>query len=131
MEKSAVYLRTVPQRRRLGFLWSTIPILTVVSVIIYYRFATWNYPKPCLEPVGNDLDSWCPLPDVVVPQDDGLRSSGHFDGPEVLARQVQRLSAAVRVPTESFDDNGEVDEDPRWSTFNDFHTVLEDLFPLV
>lgn len=50
---------------------------------------------------------------------------------EQLALQVKRLSAAVQVPTESYDDNGEVDEDPRWETFQQFHNVLQDLFPLV
>ncbi|KAI1470879.1 Zn-dependent exopeptidase [Daldinia caldariorum] len=50
---------------------------------------------------------------------------------EQLELQVQRLSAALRVPTESYDDNGNVDEDPRWKTFEDFHQVLERLFPLV
>ncbi|KAF2489060.1 Zn-dependent exopeptidase [Lophium mytilinum] len=74
---------------------------------------------------------WCPIPDVVTPLSDSLLSSDHFDEPGVLEMQVQRLSAAVRAPTESFDDNGEVDEDPRWTTFDDFHAILEELFPLI
>ncbi|KAF3061867.1 Carboxypeptidase S [Daldinia childiae] len=48
-----------------------------------------------------------------------------------LQLQVERLSAAVRVPTESYDDNGDVDEDPRWETFQDLHQVLKQLLPLV
>ncbi|KAI1779138.1 carboxypeptidase S [Hypoxylon cercidicola] len=82
-------------------------------------------------PYRDDPDKWCPLPDVTVPGGDGLRTSDHFMSSPQLKLQVERLSAAVRVPTESYDDNGDVDEDPRWATFQDFHEVLEQLFPLV
>jgi len=54
-----------------------------------------------------------------------------FDAPEYLDQQIQRLSAAIKCPTESFDDNGDVDEDSRWRKFDLFHDVLRDLFPLV
>ncbi|XXH02740.1 hypothetical protein Hte_009125 [Hypoxylon texense] len=79
----------------------------------------------------NDPETWCPLPDATVPGDDGLKTSEHFMSSRQLLLQVERLSAAVRIPTESYDDNGDVDEDPRWATFQDFHHVLEQLFPLV
>ncbi|KAI1764439.1 carboxypeptidase S [Hypoxylon sp. FL1150] len=76
-------------------------------------------------------ENWCPLPHVTVPSDDGLETSEHFISLRQLQLQVDRLSAAVRVPTESYDDNGDVEEDPRWAPFLDFHQVLEKLFPLV
>lgn len=74
---------------------------------------------------------WCPLPDVVAPRDDGLKPSEHLMGSRQRDLQVRRLSSAVRVPTESYDDNGSVDDDPRWATFGDFHSLLAELFPLV
>jgi len=74
---------------------------------------------------------WCPLPDMVVSHDDGLKPSDHLMSPEQRRLQIERLTSAVRVPTESYDDNGGVDEDPRWATFGDFHDVLKRLFPLV
>lgn len=74
---------------------------------------------------------WCPLPDVVVPHDDGLKPSHHLMSLEQRSLQIERLTSAVRIPTESYDDNGGVDEDPRWATFGDFHDVLQRLFPLV
>ncbi|KAI0172626.1 carboxypeptidase S [Hypoxylon sp. FL1284] len=83
------------------------------------------------QPYHDVPEQWCPLPDVIVPGNDGLTSSKHLMTSEQLQLQVQRLSAAVCVPTESYDDNGDVDEDPRWATFGDFHQVLEELFPLV
>lgn len=76
-------------------------------------------------------DEWCPLPNVTSSSDDGLKPSNHLMSPEQLQLQIDRLTAAVQVPTESFDDNGDVNEDPRWETFEDFHKVLSELFPLV
>ncbi|KAI8965593.1 carboxypeptidase S [Daldinia sp. FL1419] len=83
------------------------------------------------KPSHSDPEKWCPLPDTIAPKDDGLQSSEHFMTSRQLDLQVERLSAAVKVPTESYDDNGNVDEDPRWETFQDFHKVLKQLFPLV
>jgi Gly-Xaa carboxypeptidase len=41
------------------------------------------------------------------------------------------LQGAVKIPKESFDDMGQVGEDPRWNVFVDFHAYLEKTFPLV
>ncbi|KAG1821064.1 uncharacterized protein BJ212DRAFT_977270 [Suillus subaureus] len=46
-------------------------------------------------------------------------------------RAIQALGDAVRVPTESYDDNGPVGEDNRWDTFAELHRVLEASFPRV
>ncbi|KAI2624216.1 carboxypeptidase S [Hypoxylon sp. NC1633] len=89
------------------------------------------YESPNGQPYRIDPEKWCPLPNITTPGDDGLKASEHFMSSRQFQLQVERLSAAVRVPTESYDDNGDVDEDPRWETFGDFHRVLEQLFPLV
>ncbi|CAA7262813.1 unnamed protein product [Cyclocybe aegerita] len=44
---------------------------------------------------------------------------------------VNWLAGAVRVPTESFDDMGDVGVDPRWDAFKPFHEYLFSAFPLV
>ncbi|KAF2145539.1 uncharacterized protein K452DRAFT_220707 [Aplosporella prunicola CBS 121167] len=79
-----------------------------------------------------DVNSWCSISDPsegVV--NDGLDSSSKFLDHSSLLKQVERMSAAVKVPTESWDDNDDVDKDPRWDVFADFHSLLEQLFPLV
>ena len=80
-----------------------------------------------------DFESWCPLadPDPIKASNDHLRPSMELRLDASLKRQVERLSAAVKCPTESFDDNGDVDEDPRWRTFDGFHDTLKDLFPFL
>jgi Gly-Xaa carboxypeptidase len=50
---------------------------------------------------------------------------------DFLSASVKRLQGAVKIPTESFDDMKLVGEDSRWDAFVDFHTYLEETFPLV
>jgi Gly-Xaa carboxypeptidase len=75
--------------------------------------------------------AWCNLTDVSSPPKDGLKPSDHFMGSAHVKLQVERLSRAVRIGTESYDNNGDVEEDPRWQVFDTFHQELEELFPLV
>ncbi|CAK7216827.1 hypothetical protein SCUCBS95973_002939 [Sporothrix curviconia] len=75
----------------------------------------------------------CDLPPPVAPPaHDGLPSAKDlFSGPDALALQVHRLAAAVRVPSVSYDDMKDVDEDPRWEVFGELHRVFGELFPHV
>ncbi|CAK4033148.1 vacuolar carboxypeptidase Cps1 [Lecanosticta acicola] len=83
-------------------------------------------------PMADEESNWCPLPAPLLPSNDGLQDSiGLFAGEKALQKQIERLSAAVNVPTVSYDDNGDVGEDPRWQVFGELHAVLEHLFPLV
>ncbi|GJE91057.1 carboxypeptidase S [Phanerochaete sordida] len=54
-----------------------------------------------------------------------------FTTNDFLLQVVEALSAAVHVPTESYDDFGPVGRDPRWQPFFKLHDELERLFPLV
>lgn len=119
---------------RLGFLY----LLALLCLVPLYRMC----PLPSRlsrfldgwaneNRTGSGAVDWCPLPDVVVPRNDGLRPSEHLMESRQRDLQVKRLSSAVQVPTESYDDNGSVDDDPRWATFGDFHSVLAELFPLI
>lgn len=56
---------------------------------------------------------------------DELNSDAFFD------KSLKKLQGAIHIPTESFDDMGPVEEDPRWDVFADFHAYLKEAFPLV
>ncbi|WVR05361.1 hypothetical protein IAU60_002375 [Kwoniella sp. DSM 27419] len=45
-------------------------------------------------------------------------------------KSADLYAQAVRIPTQSYDDNGEPNEDPRWKPFFDFQQWLKDTFPL-
>ncbi|KAI1482302.1 carboxypeptidase S [Daldinia eschscholtzii] len=138
MEKHEVNVPCKRRRRLNNFRYLLLCSLTLFCLIpLYFGQPLRSQVRQYLNRPRNghsynsDPEQWCPLPDVAVPEDDSLKPSEHFINSEQLELQVQRLSAAVRVPTESYDDNGDVDEDPRWKPFEDFHQVLKQLFPLV
>ena len=74
---------------------------------------------------------WCPLPPIPATARDGLQPSWLLLRPGAIETQVKRLSAAVNIATVSYDDNGDVDKDPRWVSFEELQVVLEKTFPLV
>ncbi|KAI1816952.1 peptidase family M20/M25/M40 [Poronia punctata] len=74
----------------------------------------------------------CELPPPLEPSKDGLPAAGDvFSGEQALKLQVERHSAVVKIPSISYDDNGEPLEDPRWEIFYTLHEALESLYPSV
>ena len=75
---------------------------------------------------------FCPLaPKVAAPKNDGLYSPLRFVKDDFYRfQEVERLSRAVQVPTQVGDYWTDPYE-PGFSTFLEFHTVLESLFPLM
>jgi Gly-Xaa carboxypeptidase len=80
-----------------------------------------------------DLKSRCPQVEPLFPAkrtkelddtEDYLNSAAFRDV------AIDRLSGAVQIPTQSFDDMGEVEEDPRWTIFESFAGYLAKTFPL-
>lgn len=57
--------------------------------------------------------------------DEGLTTEAFMNA------SIKRLSSVVRIPTESFDDMGPLDEDERWKVFFDFAKHLRLTFPLI
>lgn len=48
---------------------------------------------------------------------------------ELRGSSIEKFQEAVRIPTQSYDDNGEPGEDERWTPFEDFKRWLADSFP--
>ncbi|KAJ6470207.1 carboxypeptidase S [Mycena vitilis] len=76
----------------------------------------------------------CPQESALVPEKNGalwanltaLHATDAF-----LLRAVDQLSAAIQIPTETFDDMPPVGEDKRWETRGPFVEHLSGAFPLV
>jgi Gly-Xaa carboxypeptidase len=75
----------------------------------------------------------CAQPDPIFPsKDEELDKLQDFIDTEAFRNAtIARLSGAVQVKSESFDDLGAVGEDPRWEVFYDFSAYLKDTFPLI
>lgn len=86
-------------------------------------------------PVGTLEDGvdLCPQVDELVPEKNGViwESLQHTYGTEAFkARAIDWLGGAVRIPTETFDNMGDVTE-PVWEKFFPLHDYLKDSFPLL
>lgn len=74
----------------------------------------------------------CDLPPVLDPSADGLPAARDLFGEnEAFLKQVDRHSTLVKIPSVSYDDNGEPGKDPRWNVFYELHASLAYLYPNV
>lgn len=105
-------------------------------------FGLLAVPKPSQNPddIDDDYDENAPVPDASnickqrapkeLPDDDISRALSNLLRSEDFRRQAtDRLSGAVQIPTESFDDMGRVGEDSRWEIFSNFHAYLAKTYP--
>lgn len=107
--------------------------LTVVVALVITRASNgekdvkWDHDSnlpacpqyPALKALSSDREK---LEDEVR---DAINSDKFFE------KSLKNMQGAVQIPTESFDDMGQVGNDTRWDIFKDFHKYLEKTFPLV
>ncbi|KAK1763425.1 carboxypeptidase S [Phialemonium atrogriseum] len=141
MEKSALPLaaeplpseNSAPRSRR------TACLLLVPLVLAGYLCAPFLAgPFPSSFIPGGDSKSFknqCTQPDPLFPGESGnealKRSYDYISTDDFRNATVKRLSGAVRVKSESFDDLGAIGEDSRWDVMYDFSAYLKTTFPLI
>lgn len=131
----------MPSETSMNSRWWRPKVWLVAGVSLFVVLIFWSLPNEhssqlaSLRNAGSrsagDVKTWCPLPEKPKYPNDGLKPSFLFADKASVDKQVSRLTAAVNVPTVSYDDNGDVGKDERWQPFYKFHEVLEGLFPLV
>ncbi|PVH75171.1 carboxypeptidase S [Cadophora sp. DSE1049] len=113
-------------RRKL--VWAFIPF-TLVYLTFFHATTriTWTN-----SPVLN-YTAICIQPDALFPKDTPeLSTAFDFISSDAFRNaSIERLSGAVKIKTETFDDLGAIGEDKRWDVFYGFHEYLEKIFPLV
>lgn len=115
----------------------------VSAITLFATWSTWLYlfaPSPGLplserrtrqHSADNEM---CVQTGPLIPQKNGslwnnltaLHATDDF-----LARAISQLSAAVQIPTETFDAMGPIGEDARWQSRGSFVDHLEKSFPLL
>ncbi|KAK3290468.1 uncharacterized protein B0H64DRAFT_412433 [Chaetomium fimeti] len=80
-----------------------------------------------------DFRSGCAQPEPLFPGEnrDLEKVYDHISSSAFRNATIKRLSAAVQVKTESFDDLGPIGEDARWDVFYAFYEFLEKTFPRI
>jgi Gly-Xaa carboxypeptidase len=134
-----LYTPRPPPKRSLLNRYSWI----VAAVLIIVFIGLLAVPKPSWTPGDqDDYDDDAPVPDSSgickqssapkLPDDDLSRALGNLlDSEDYLRESAERLSKAVQIRTEAFDDMGPVGHDPRWDVFQDFHDFLAKSYPKV
>jgi Gly-Xaa carboxypeptidase len=106
----------------------------VLIILAAYSYVHEKFIKPELE-TRKYKKPQCPPQEVIGPK----------SHPEITERDVEklfkseafkklsaeRLSGAVQIPTEDFDDMGPVEEDKRWDVFYDLEAYFKKTFPLL
>ncbi|KAL2255965.1 hypothetical protein VTK26DRAFT_2413 [Humicola hyalothermophila] len=103
-------------------------LVTFSGVAPVHRLLPWPATRE-----GPDFKSGCAQPDPLFPRKDAAIDEAYeqISTPAFRNATIRRLSGAVQVKTESFDDLGPIGEDPRWDVFYAFHEYLEKTFPLI
>ena len=141
VSNQSLYPPHPPPRRPLLNRYSWIVALVLLVLFI----GLLAVPKPSQkEPsdVDDDYDEDAPTPDskgicrqmnMKELPDDNIQAAlaEALRSEEYLRGSIERLSGAVQIPTETFDDMGPVGEDPRWDLFQRFHDYLEQTYPSV
>jgi Gly-Xaa carboxypeptidase len=108
-------------------------ILLPLAILSYY-FAPSTLPPLASVSGSHGLQtSQCAQPAPLVPAgSDELDEAFKYISSEAFRNgTIARLSGAVRVPTQSFDDLGEIGKDERWDVMYNFADYLKATFPRV
>ncbi|USP81528.1 hypothetical protein yc1106_08802 [Curvularia clavata] len=115
------------------FVTSAVLCLAALALVRNCVITTsiWHLPSTSSK---NELESQCPQAEPLFPS---RKTKELNDMESYLASDdfrdaaIKRLSGAVEIPTQSYDDMGEVGADPRWDIFYSFADYLSKTYPLV
>ncbi|KAF1967688.1 carboxypeptidase S [Bimuria novae-zelandiae CBS 107.79] len=113
------------------------PLAYILVLLGAAWFLSRNYvseviTRPCRSHAPLSSEPKCPQVDPLIPSKstkelddmwDYLNSESFFN------KSIERLSGAVKIPTQSYDDMGDVGIDPRWDIFHSLGNYLEESFP--
>ena len=124
----------ISSRRRIG---TACLLLPTSLVLLWLHLCVWGVPRlPGTDLVtggGRPIINQCPQVEPLLPEQSSkelLDMDGYLKSSRFRNESIERLSDAVRIPTESFDDMGPIGCDKRWDIFYEFAQFLEKTFPL-
>ncbi|KAJ7154548.1 hypothetical protein C8R46DRAFT_960568 [Mycena filopes] len=116
-----------------GARWPTIVAGLALLALLHFYVSPSNYRSPALS-LSSSTTPICPQPSALAPERNGALwndlTSLHATN-DFLTYAVAQLGAAVRIPTEPYDEMGPVGEDDRWLSRGPFVEHLATAFPLV
>lgn len=123
-------------RNRTTLRGKNVVLVLITLILVFATFLDVGFFERLLPgSIGlvDDSRSGCSQPKPLVPSKDSDLDKvyDHISSSAFRNATIRRLSAAVQVKTESFDDLGAIGEDARWDVFYNFYEYLEKTFPLI
>ncbi|KAK8128124.1 hypothetical protein PG984_009232 [Apiospora sp. TS-2023a] len=118
------------KRRRVPLL----AILSLSTIIFLWTHRVFGLFRESEEPHELPLAAQCPQVDPLLPKlktDALTKMEAYLDSSKFRNETIGRMSGAVRIPTQSYDDMGPIGDDPRWETMYELAAYFEKTFPLV
>jgi Gly-Xaa carboxypeptidase len=122
-----------PSKARKTFLYrnnSSLALfaLSILALFLYLR--PYNHSQWTLDTQASPK---CPQVHPLIPSKDSKEleaMQSYLESKAFRGVAIQRLAGAVQIPTQSYDDMGDVGADPRWDIFYSFADYLAETFPL-
>lgn len=121
----------VSKSRRRSYVFCVL-LLIFVGPLWMNRYI-WFHPRDRESP-PIQLEAQCPQIDPLLPNINSpalSKMEDYLDSNKFRNETIVRMSGAIQIPSESYDDLGPVGEDKRWDTMYDLAAYLENSFPLV
>ncbi|KAI5962878.1 CPS1 [Candida margitis] len=107
----------------------------IILLIVFFSTNLFNYFKIAITPIPGKDSKICPLQNPIAPPSFHKDNSSVLDilyGSKYREQSIERLSGAIQVDTQIFDNQPDVDEAPEvWAKFKKFHKYLQSTFPLI
>ncbi|KAJ9150454.1 Carboxypeptidase [Pleurostoma richardsiae] len=125
------HTRHTSRRRRAA--WLLVPLAAAAYLTAPHVARTVSQISWRTKDVVAASQALCFQPDALFPTKSAELDNAyeHLFSSAFRNASIERLAGAVQVRTETFDDLGEVGEDPRWEVFFNFYAYLQKTFPLL
>ncbi|ERT03376.1 hypothetical protein HMPREF1624_01690 [Sporothrix schenckii ATCC 58251] len=133
MIEPLAHYKRVSSRRRIAVWLLAVLLGAAYLAVSHVVTQSWRHRGGVSPPLSSHSEAVCVQPAALFPAEDKKLSEAyeHLASDDFRSKTIARLSGAVQIRTETFDDLGEVGEDRRWDVFFGFYDYLERTFPAV
>ncbi|EDK46201.1 Gly-Xaa carboxypeptidase [Lodderomyces elongisporus] len=107
----------------------------IIFLIVFFSTNLFEYTKIFFTTIPKDDSNICPVGKPIAPASfykDNSTVLTILNNEEYREKSIKRLSGAIQIDTQIFDNQPDVDESPKtWEKFENFHKYLKKTFPLV
>ncbi|CAK9441157.1 uncharacterized protein LODBEIA_P50260 [Lodderomyces beijingensis] len=123
-----------PNRSRRKIVFGLATTFSILAIVLFSS-NLFGHLSIALSSVAKDKAGICPVSPRIAPTSfykNNATVLTILNSKEYKEKSIQKLAGAIQIDTQIFDDQPDVDEDPKiWANFAKFHKYLQETFPLV